>query len=228
MEDLVCQLTDADTQHKTTTSATAEDVTSERQPTTRCLKKHTVRQTKGAAFSKRFIKRIIRKISTSDKGGRTTEVDPRRCDAETVCDTETTTPTPHETATEAEIREIFNKELSRCGDTTDDTRDTVEEWVQKLSRKVQRFGLPDAHGRVYKSNNARTRGVLRSILKEQTKKMMEKYRCTATKEFEARNTETDTNNFNPLYTPDELMQWKIIGKEVTRISNEAIDKVTEL
>ena len=58
--------------------------------------------------------------------------------------------------------------------------------------------------------------------------MIEEYRFTATKDFENRDAEADTSNLNPLYTPDGLMQWEIIGKEVTHISNAAIDKVSEL
>ena len=107
--------------------------------------------TKGAIFSKRFIKRIIRKISTSDKGWKTAE-DPRKCSEGTIHDVNTTTHISHKIATEAEIRRMFDKEMARCGDTTADTKSTAEEWVQELSRTVQQFGLPKAHDGTYNLN----------------------------------------------------------------------------
>ena len=148
-EDLVCQVTDIDTQHKAIIGATAEDTVHKGHTTTQCHKNHTGQQTKGAAFSKRFIKHIIRKISTSDNGWKTAE-DPRRCSVETIRDVKTTTRhsvdktklVAHKNATEAEIRRMFDKEMARCGDTTADTKDIAEEWVQELSRTVQQFGLP--------------------------------------------------------------------------------------
>ena len=71
MEDLVCQVVNTDTQHKTI-GATAEDSIKEHTLTRSCKKRKNQR-TKGTIFSRGFIKRIIRKISTSDTGWRTAE-----------------------------------------------------------------------------------------------------------------------------------------------------------
>ena len=145
MEDLACQVKDADTQREIINDAT-EDIIAKEHRTTQRYKKQ---KTKGAIFSKGFIKRIIRRISTSDTGWKTTE-DSRRCNTETTCNAkeelanggETTAHTTHIVATKEKIREIFDKEMARCGDTAEDTKDTVEEWVQELSRAVQQFGPP--------------------------------------------------------------------------------------
>jgi hypothetical protein len=211
---------------------------------TQSRKKRKNQRTKGTIFSKGFIKRIIRKISTSDTGWRAAE-DLKRYGTETNHKTEeerddtsykTTAHASHKVSSEEKIRRILHKEISRCGDTIGDTEDTVEEWVQGLTKTVQQFGLPDVYDRASgisdyrasKSNNDRTRGGLRNTLREQTKKMIEEHRCTAMKDGGNRDTESDTIGLNSLYTPDELMQWKIIGNKVTQISNAAIDKVSEL
>ena len=108
----------------------------------------------------------------------------------------TTAHISHKVASEEKIRRILHKEISRCGNTSVDTEDTVEEWAQELTKTVQQFGLPDVYDRASglpdyrasKSNNDRTRGGLRNTLKKQTKKMMEEYRCTAMKDGGNRDT----------------------------------------
>ena len=157
------------------------------------------------AFSRRFMKQVIRRVANIQVG-KAFQVEDNSSDDD-------------RSRVRCEINCITEKTIRRSDKTTAENETCVNELTSRIFTLLEEFHTPPS------AHTAHAKGTTKSELKRfMYNKILISNRCTAT---QAVANDTDTWQQTAEYTSEEVGEWKLIAEEVKAIATQKIDQVAE-